>query len=110
MLVRNLIFFLSMAGGMGAQESSGPQTDEPQLKIRTEIQTSQVPSNEPFLTVPAGAKVPLELRQPISTKGARAGDPIYARTTFPIVVGGVIVIPAGTWVQGTVDTVKRAGR
>jgi len=50
------------------------------------------------------------LRQPISTKGARTGDPIYAQTTFPIVIEGDMVIPAGTWVQGVVDHVKRAGR
>jgi len=60
--------------------------------------------------VPAGTKIPLQLRQPISTKGAKAGDPIYAQTTFPIVVQGTMAIPAGTWVQGVVDTVKRAGR
>jgi hypothetical protein len=67
-------------------------------------------STAPVLTVPAGAKIPLSLRQPISTKGAKVGDPIYAQTTFPVVVEGNIVIPAGTWVQGVVDVVKRAGR
>jgi hypothetical protein len=35
---------------------------------------------------------------------------VYAQTTFPIVAPGGIAIPAGTWVQGVVDTVKRAGR
>jgi hypothetical protein len=83
-----------------------------ELKKRTEF-VGQVPrprSTEPILTVPAGTKIPLQLRQPISTKGARIGDPIYAQTTFPVVVEGNIVIPAGTWVQGVVDTVKRAGR
>jgi type IV secretion system protein VirB10 len=83
-----------------------------ELKKRTEAsaETTPPPSAAPVLTVPAGTTIPLQLRQPISTKGAKQGDPIYAQTTFPIVVEGNIVIPAGTWVQGIVDVVKRAGR
>jgi hypothetical protein len=83
-----------------------------ELKKRTEASaaTTPAPSAAPVLTVPAGTSIPLQLRQPISTKGAKQGDPIYAQTTFPIVVEGNIVIPAGTWVQGVVDVVKRAGR
>ena len=60
--------------------------------------------------MPAGTKLPIQLRQPLSTKNAQPGDPVDAQTSFPIVAGGHMVIPAGTWVQGVVDTVKRAGR
>jgi hypothetical protein len=83
-----------------------------ELKKRSDL-VGQVPrprSTAPVLTVPAATKIPLQLRQPVSTKGARIGDPIYAQTTFPVVIEGNIIIPAGTWVQGVVDTVKRAGR
>ena len=38
------------------------------------------------LTIPAGTRVPLSLKQAISTKTAREGDPVYAETTFPYVV------------------------
>jgi hypothetical protein len=60
--------------------------------------------------VPAGTKIPLQLRQPLSTKTAQPGDPVYAQTAFPIVVNSTMMVPAGTWVQGKVDSVKRAGR
>ena len=37
------------------------------------------------LTIPSGTKVPLALKQSISTKNAREGDAVYAVTTFPVV-------------------------
>ena len=85
-----------------------------QLKTRTDVPTPPAPrpgadAKQVFI-VPAGTKIPIQLRQPISTKGAKPGDPIYAQTSFPIVIEGDMVIPAGTWVQGVVDDVKRAGR
>ena len=46
---------------------------------------------------------------PISTKNARDGDAVYAVTTFPVVINDRIVIPAGTYVQGRISSVKRGG-
>lgn len=92
-----------------------PEADQPRLKTRTEVpaakseQPSQQAANGLWI-VPAGTKIPVQLRQAVSTKNAQTGDPIYAQTTFPIVVDGVIMIPAGTYVKGVVDTAKRAGR
>lgn len=60
--------------------------------------------------VPAGTKIPIQLRQAVSTKNAAPGDLIYAQTTFPVVIDSVVMIPAGTFVKGVVDTAKRAGR
>ena len=62
------------------------------------------------LTIPAGTKVPLALKQSISTKNAREGDSVYTVTTFPVVFNDRIVIPAGTYVQGKISRVKRGGR
>ncbi|MBV8475915.1 MAG: hypothetical protein JO266_15515 [Acidobacteria bacterium] len=62
------------------------------------------------LTIPSGAHVPLALKQAISTKTAREGDPVYASTTFPFVINDRVLIPAGTYVQGRITSVKRAGR
>jgi hypothetical protein len=84
------------------------QSPEPQLKTRDALPTP--PPAGPMAIVPAGTKMPIQLRQPVSTKNAVPGDPIYAQTAFPVVAGGVMLIPAGTWVQGVVDRVKRAGR
>ncbi|MFY9562562.1 MAG: hypothetical protein WAQ52_20210 [Terriglobales bacterium] len=62
------------------------------------------------LTIPSGTKVPLALKQAISTKTAKEGDPVYCETTFPFVVEDRIVIPAGTYVQGKISRIQRPGR
>jgi hypothetical protein len=98
-----------------AYPQAAGQVNEPRLKSRTEVALSPPAvegekAPEDLIVLPAGTRIPLQLRQPISTKGAQAGDPIYAQTTFPIVLNSMIVVPAGTWVQGVVDGVKRAGR
>jgi hypothetical protein len=60
--------------------------------------------------IPAGAKIPLLLKQAISTKNARDGDAVYAETAFPFVVNERILVPAGTYIQGKIAHVERAGR
>lgn len=60
-------------------------------------------------TVPAGTKVLLQLRSAVNTKSAKPGDGVYLASTFPVVVGSRVMIPAGVYVQGTVDRVARAG-
>jgi type IV secretory pathway VirB10-like protein len=62
------------------------------------------------LTIPSGTKVPLALKQAISTRNAKEGDPVYCETTFPFVVEDRIVIPAGTYVQGKISRIQRPGR
>jgi len=61
-------------------------------------------------TVPAGTKVLLQLRSAVNTKSAKPGDGVYLASTFPVVVGNRVMIPAGVYVQGVVDRVIRAGR
>ncbi len=63
----------------------------------------------PF-TVAAGTKVPLSLINSISTKHSVEGDRVYLETAFPILSGGRIVIPVGSYVAGTVTQIKRPGR
>jgi len=60
--------------------------------------------------IPAGAKLPLVLKQSISTKNAKEGDPVYAETAFPFVLDNHMLVPAGTYVQGVITHVERAGR
>jgi type IV secretion system protein VirB10 len=74
---------------------------------------SQTPVAAPALktyTVPEGTKVLLQLRSAINTKSAKPGDSVYLASTFPVVVGNRVMIPAGVYVQGVVDRVVRAGR
>lgn len=60
--------------------------------------------------IPAGTKIPLALKQAISTKNAREGDAVYAETTFPFVVNDRVLIPAGTYIQGKIMHTEKAGR
>jgi type IV secretion system protein VirB10 len=59
--------------------------------------------------VPAGTRIPLTLINTVSSKNSE-GDRIYLTTAFPILSGGRIVIPPGSYVAGTVTQVKRPGR
>jgi hypothetical protein len=68
------------------------------------------PAASTELVIPAGTKVPVALKHAISTKGAREGDPIYAETTFPVVLNDRVLIPANTYVQGRISNIKRPGR
>lgn len=60
--------------------------------------------------LPSGTHMPLVLHNAISTRSAQSGDPVYFETTFPIMLNGKIVVPAGSWVSGQLTEVKRAGR
>jgi type IV secretion system protein VirB10 len=62
------------------------------------------------ITIPAGAKIPLSLKQAISTKNAREGDAVYAETAFPFVVNERVIVPAGSYIQGKISHVERGGR
>jgi hypothetical protein len=68
------------------------------------------PAEAKTYQVPAGTKVLLALRSAVNTKTAKAGDGVYLASTFPVVVGNRVLIPAGVYVQGVVDRVVRPGR
>jgi type IV secretion system protein VirB10 len=61
-------------------------------------------------TVPAGTRILLSLKHEISTRVARPGDQVYFMSDFPVVEGGAVVIPAGMYVKGTIDSVQRPGK
>ncbi|MBK5291938.1 MAG: hypothetical protein JJE04_09715, partial [Acidobacteriia bacterium] len=58
----------------------------------------------------AGTRVPLTLMSSISTKSAAPGDTIYLQTMVPVAVRNRIVIPAGTYVMGSVTKAERPGK
>jgi type IV secretion system protein VirB10 len=67
------------------------------------------PGTGPY-TISPGTKILLSMINSISTKTAAEGDRIYLETSFPILANGKIVIPPGSYVEGTVTSVKRPGR
>ncbi|MGH9727930.1 MAG: hypothetical protein ACRD4V_04995 [Candidatus Acidiferrales bacterium] len=63
-----------------------------------------------YFQVPSGTRLPLVLHNAISTRSAKAGDPVYLETLFPIVIDSRILIPAGSYVSGEITEAKRPGR
>jgi type IV secretion system protein VirB10 len=117
--MRAVLALLAAAVSLGvAAIAASAQTsaDMPHLTPRTTAVTSSQantdtpPPAPPPITVPAGTKIPLTLKQGVTSKNARPGDPVYAETAFPITQNDRVVIPAGTFVQGEVRRVLRPGR
>ena len=96
-----------------AQAAGPAQADEAaQAKQSTVAPASiQTEAPDPNATViPAGTKIPLLLKQAISTKNAKEGDAVYAETAFPFVANDRVLVPAGTYIQGKIMHTERAGR
>jgi hypothetical protein len=96
------VLMLSLAS-LAAQDDTKPQAAAP-------AGAKEEPSREPQVLLPTGTKVLLMMKNSVSSRNARPGDGVYLETSFPVVHEGRVVIPAGTFVQGVVDSVKRSGR
>ncbi|MGB6134223.1 MAG: hypothetical protein WCC14_08185 [Acidobacteriaceae bacterium] len=68
------------------------------------------PSQAPAVLLPAGSKIELAVIRPMWAKTARPGDPIYTQTDFPVTVGEQLAIPAGTFVEGTLESITPPAR
>jgi hypothetical protein len=91
-----------------ATSPAAAQTND--AKIAAVAPTPAEPVDPHAALIPAGSKIPLLLKQAISTKNAREGDAVYAETAFPFVVNERMLVPAGTYIQGKISRVERAGR
>lgn len=91
-MMRVLIFLMAMAApaGLPAQQAEPPV--------------------ERTYVVDTGTRILLNLLNSVSTKTAAEGDRVYLATGFPVLVGGRVVVPPGSYVAGTVTSVKRAGK
>lgn len=113
-----------LAPAFGAQQV-GPlpvvaSTDAPQAQKQADsasIAKASAPASatdtskaDPQIALPAGTHLPLVLENAISTRSTRRGDPVYFQTVYPVILNGKILVPAGSWVNGTVTEAKRAGR
>jgi type IV secretion system protein VirB10 len=67
-------------------------------------------SPEAAYLVDPGTRILLNMINSVSTRQAAVGDRIYLETAFPVLSNGKVVIPQGSWVQGSVTQVKRPGR
>ena len=97
--MRILFVIVLLSGFVYAQEAQ--QAASPTLSQGEHSGTHQV-------TIPAGTKIPIALKNTISTKANHEGDPIYAQTTFPVVIDDRVVVPPGTYVQGKISSIIAA--
>jgi len=102
-----ILSFVLLCAALGWAQASPQATATSNPAASPEATTSEHLAKT--LTIPSGTKIPLSLKQAISTKNARQGDPVYAETAFPVAISGRMMIPAGTYVQGVIDRVHRPG-
>ena len=125
-----MAWVVSLASIAGAQTAPAPTTTTPSAPAAETAAAAPTPATSsssdatlPVATPPAaaaapgktvevsaGTKVLLTLRSGVNTKTAQPGDGVYLSSTFPVVNGGHVVIPAGVYVQGVIDNVVRPGR
>ncbi|MEO8049582.1 MAG: hypothetical protein ABI833_04130 [Acidobacteriota bacterium] len=60
--------------------------------------------------IPPGTHLLLRMLNSISSRTAAAGTQVYLQTVTPVAVDSAIVIPPGTYVQGSVSHARRSGR
>jgi hypothetical protein len=102
---------LSASSAIAQSQSAPEQTPPTQSSAQSNTQSvSQAELAPQIVTVPSGTKVLLMLKNSVSSRNAKPGDGVFLESTFPVVENGRVVIPAGTFVQGVVDSVKRSGR
>src|SRR5205814_3242944 len=106
-----VLLLSSILGLAQGQAPSGQPSSDGRAQTAQPATLTPAPVSTPgSITVPAGTKVLLSLRNAISTKSARPGDGVYLRTDFPVAVNNTMAIPVGTYVQGVITSVKRPGR
>lgn len=104
-----LLLISGMAWGQAADATKAADTPAAQTAPAAQP-TPTAPPDPNAVVIPAGSKIPLLLKQAISTKNAREGDPVYAETAFPFVVNEHMLVPAGTYIQGKIMHTEHAGR
>lgn len=93
--------------GAAVVEAPPAAAAQPVLARRPEPTPPPAPTQ---YVVPAGTHILLTLSNPISTKNSKEGDHVYLQTAVPIAQDGRIVIPRGSYVQGSVSKTAPAGR
>lgn len=69
---------------------------------RPEVRRPPTPEEPDELMVAAGTRIPVSMRNNVDAKHVHDGDHIYLQTARNVSVNGWIVIPAGSFVNGTI--------
>lgn len=100
-----------LAASSWALQAQAPEPMAPPAaaaEVAPAAQAPALPATRTY-TIPQGTKILLSLTSAVNTKSAKPGDGVYLVSTFPVVVGSHVLIPAGVYVQGSVDQVIRPG-
>jgi hypothetical protein len=60
--------------------------------------------------IPQGTHLLLRMVNSINTRTADEGDQVYLRTASPVAIDGHILVPEGSYVQGTISRTRRSGK
>ena len=99
--------------GLGATKADVEALRQAVIDLRADIDRSLAPAARGTardVSVPDGTQIQVRLDQTLSSKTARQEDRIAASVAEPVRVDGVVAIPAGTSVLGTVHHVEPAQR
>ncbi len=86
-----------------------PAVAQPKLVQSWPRATPQTQDEKEYV-VTGGTRILLRLTNSVNTKRTSPGDHVYLETASPVFVDGRLVIPAGSYVTGTVTESKRAGK
>ena len=105
-----LTIFGAASQAVLAQQPAGPQTSAP--PPAPVAAAKPAPPHGPVVrvTIPAGTRFAVVLENGISTRGAKPGDSLYFRTSFPITQDNRVVVPVGSYLRGELVESKRPGR
>jgi hypothetical protein len=93
--VAKFVGFAFMVCATGLGRTSPAQTD---------------PTRSDLTTLPTGTKIELVVMAPVWARTAKAGDALYTQVDFPVLAGNAAAIPAGTYVQGTIQSIVQPSR
>jgi hypothetical protein len=102
-----IVLVLLLIGAAQAQER---QTLAPATPAAKASEAPPVEPNDGSCIVKSGTRIPLTLMNTISSKNAAPGDQVYLETMMPTVINRRVIIPAGSFVKGTITQSQRPGK
>jgi len=94
------------------QAATAQKQETPGLDAESRVVQTREPNRDEAraATMAAGTTVVATLQSTVSTGSSRVGDQVALRTVEAVVEQGVVVVPAGSTIQGAVTHCKPAGR
>jgi hypothetical protein len=103
------IFLLT---GLFTASACFAQDQPPAIPQSAPVTQAGAPSDtqQQSIVIPAGTTIPVTLTNAIHANTTHHGDPVRAITAFPVTIGTQLAIPAGTYVEGTVEKISKRDR